>query len=260
MTVNNSNLIERRDQILAHISQLQGLEQDLTNQLDALNSTDPRRLSINNKINEISQMRIDLYRIINDMYSYNQDNVTHTRNILSDQLAAIAIIETELNENKKRLNMLNQQKNNKVKLVQINTYYGKYYNARKQIMVTIVLICVPVLILTILGNMGILPSNLYALLIMIIIIIGSISIGYQIIDLSNRDNMNFDEYNWKFNKNLAPPIDDTAIDAYDPWASIPAACINDACCPKPTHTYSSTTNNCVLITSPPATAPPTASS
>ena len=51
-----------------------------------------------------------------------------------------------------------------------NTYYGKYYNARKQIMVTIVLICLPVLILTILGNMGILPSNLYALLIMIIML------------------------------------------------------------------------------------------
>ena len=155
-----TELTERRKQIITHISQLQTTEQTLVTQLDVPGLTDAARISILGKINEISQMRIDLYKIINDMYSYYQDNTTHTRDILSDQLAAIAIIETELNDNKKRLNMLNEQKNNKVKLVQINTYYGKYYNARKQIMVTIVLICLPVLILTILGNMGIIPSNL----------------------------------------------------------------------------------------------------
>ena len=250
MTVNDQQLTERREQIIAHISQLQKMENDITNQLNVPDLTDANRISILNKINEISQMRIDLYRIINDMYSYYQDNVSHTRDILSDQLAAIAIIETELNDNKKRLNMLNEQKNNKVKLVQINTYYGKYYNARKQIMVTIVLICVPVLILTILGNMGILPSNLYALLIIIIIIIGSISIGYQIIDLSNRDNMNFDEYNWKFNKNLAPPID-INTDKIDPWSIIPASCINGACCPQG-YNYDSNpdVNKCVVVSSP----------
>jgi hypothetical protein len=250
--VTDPDLIIRRDQILAHMSQLQTLEQDLISQLDVPGLTDSDRTRILGKINEISQMRTDLYKIINEMYSYYQQNVTHTRDILSDQLAAIAIIETELNDNKERVNMLNQQKNNKVKLVQINTYYGKYYNARKQIMVTIVLICLPVLILTILGNMGILPSNLYALLIMIIIIIGSISIGYQIIDLSNRDNMNFDEYNWKFNKKLAPPIT-TNINPYDPWSPpTEGQCINNDCCPTG-YTYDSrpTINKCVSNIPPP---------
>ena len=251
MSVNDPILTERRDQIIEHIRQLQRIEQDLTNQLNVVGLTDADRLSILTKINEISQMRIDLYRIINDMYSYYQDNVSHTRDILSDQLAAIAIIETELNDNRKRLNMLNEQKNNKVKLVQINTYYGKYYNAHKQIMVTIFIICLPILILTILGNMGILPNNLYALLIMIIIIIGSISIGYQIIDLSNRDNMNFDEYNWKFNKKLAPPIGDPTVTGVNPWATIPASCINGACCPTG-YSYDSTPdiNKCVVDPTP----------
>lgn len=245
MTVNDPILTERRDQIIAHISQLQKMEQDLTNQLNVPGLTDANRISILNKISEISQMRIDLYKIINDMYSYYQDNVTHTRDILRDQLEAIGIIETELNDNTKRYDMLNQQKNNKVKLVQINTYYGKYYNARKQIMVTIVLICVPILILTILGNMGILPSNLYALLIIIVIIIGSISIGYQIIDLSNRDNMNFDEYNWRFNKKLAPSIN-INTEKVDPWSpAIGASCINGACCPQG-YNYEANPNKCVL--------------
>lgn len=247
VTVTDSDrLTERKSQIIANISQLQQIEQGLIVQLNDSNLTDAQRTSILNKINEISQLRINLYATINEMYSYNQSNATHTSNILSDQMAAISIVETELEDNRKRLNMLASQKNDKVKLVQINTYYGKYYNARKQIMVTIVLICVPILILTILGNMGILPSNLYALLIIIIIIVGSISIGYQIIDLSNRDNMNFDEYNWKFNKKIAPQIN-TNITApgFDPWASLPSSCINGACCPSTYH-YESTANKCVI--------------
>jgi hypothetical protein len=258
MTVNDPKLTERREQIIEHISNLQTMEQNLVSQLDDPLLTDTQRLSILGKINEISQMRIDLYKIINDMYSYYQDNVTHTRDILSDQLAAIAIIETELNDNKKRLNMLNEQKNNKVKLVQINTYYGKYYNAHKQIMITIFIICLPVLILTILGNMGILPSNLYALFIIIIIIIGSISIGYQIIDLSNRDSMNFDEYNWRFNKKLAPPIGASTITGVNPWGTIPRSCTNGECCPAD-YTYDSTANKCigvvVALPSPPPSSP-----
>jgi hypothetical protein len=84
MTVNDPDLILRRDQIIAHISQLQTLEQDLTNQLNVIGLTDSDRTRILGKINEISQLRIDLYRIINEMYSYYQDNFNykeHSQNI-----------------------------------------------------------------------------------------------------------------------------------------------------------------------------------
>jgi len=80
-----------------------------------------------------------------------------------------------------------------------------------------------ILFLISLGNMGLIPSNLKALLIIIIVILGCISIGYQVIDLSNRDNMNFDEYNWRFNKNLAPKIN-LDVKPFDPWSITPSNC------------------------------------
>jgi hypothetical protein len=85
-------------------------------------------------------------------------------------MVSIDVIENELNDSKRRLNLLQAEKNNKIRLVGINTYYGKQYNAHKQIMKTIVFVCLPVLILTILTNKGILPSRLNALLSGIIII------------------------------------------------------------------------------------------
>ena len=42
--------------------------------------------------------------------------------------------------------------NNKLKLVEINTYYGKSYNAHVDVMKTIVFTCLPILILAIFIN------------------------------------------------------------------------------------------------------------
>ena len=246
--INDPIIVAARDAISENISKLDIMVAELGNQLknDTLSTlTNDQKSSIISQINNINAIKVSLYQSLDDMYEYYQVNVNNTNNVLTQQQSVLAMLDNENSLAQSRLDMLNGEKNNKVKLVQINTYYGKYYNTRKQIMVTIVLICIPVLILTILGNIGIIPSNLYALLIMIIIIIGSISIGYQIIDLSNRDNMNFDEYNWRFNKKLAPSIN-INTEKVDPWSpAIGASCINGARCPQG-YNYASNPNKCVL--------------
>jgi hypothetical protein len=250
-----SELEDRKTQLIEYIANLNSMENDLYQQLDNTQLTAAQRTAIANKISNISQMRIDLYAMINTLYEYYTTDSSSISNILNEQDAAIKIIESELNQNNERLSLLKNQKNDKVRLIENNTYYGKYYNAHKQIMITVVLICVPILILIILGNMGLFPPNLNAVLIMIIIIIGSISVGYQIIDLSNRDNMNFDEYNWKFNKKLAPEIN-TVVQTGDTQAVITGQllqednfCQNDECCPEDTTTntyaYSAIENRCI---------------
>jgi hypothetical protein len=248
--INHAKIVASRNLILEQISKLENMKTELENQLknDAGTLLDAQKISISNQITNINEIKVYFLQRINDMYEYYLANVNNTNNVSIQQQSVLNFFNNENRLVQDRLDMLNGQKNDKVKLVQINTYYGKYYNARKQIMVTIVLICLPVLILTILGNMGILPSNLYALLIMIIIIIGSISIGYQIIDLSNRDNMNFDEYNWKFNKKLAPSIK-TNVTPYDPWEPPVVSCTDGACCPEG-YRYDNNVNinKCVVLT------------
>jgi hypothetical protein len=110
-------------------------------------------------------------------------------------------------------------------------------------MKTIVLICIPIIILTILGNKGLVPNTIAVLLITFIILFGIFSIGYQIIDLSNRDNMNYDEYNWKFNKNNAPAPASSDDNANDPWALNYGTCIGSSCCAN-VDAYNTNTNKC----------------
>jgi len=204
MTDNSQNfdsLQEKNQQVLNNISQLQTQEKQLYDSLDNAALSSDQKQQIINKINEISQMRINMYSNMKDMYSFYQKNVAASNSLIGQEVSAIDILETELNKSKLRMNLIQDEKNNKLRLVEINTYYGKQYNAHSKLMKTIIFTCIPVIILSVLANKGILPQNLYAFLTGIIIIIGVVFIGLELIDMSNRDNMNWDEYNWYFNNN-----------------------------------------------------------
>jgi hypothetical protein len=240
------NLQERNDQLISNIKTLQSTEMNLYNSLENQNlSADERKLVID-KINLISQMRIDMYANLKDTYSNYQQNVSFSRNIVNDQMLSVDVIENELNDSKRRLNMLEEQKNNKIRLVEINTYYGKKYNAHKEIMQIIVLMCIPILILTVLANKGIIPSKLNIIITGLIIVFGLTIIGYKIIDISNRDNINYDEYNWYFNKEDAPAINSPIGETADtgPWDIPSIVCVGSECCDA-NNIYDEQQNKCI---------------
>ena len=240
------NLQGRNTQIIENIKSLQTTEIKLYDRLESTTLSYEQKQEIIDKINQISQMRINLYANLKDMYSYYQQDVSGSRNAMNDQLVSLDLIENELNGSKIRLNLLEAQKNNKIRLVEINTYYGKKYNAHKEIMQIIVIVCIPVLILTILASKGIIPSRLNTLLTGIIIIIGLYIIGAKIIDLSNRDNMNFDEYDWYFNKDEAPTNSSESNINSDPWSTISLTCVGSECC-NDNSIYDETQNKCIPI-------------
>jgi len=238
-----SNLQERNQQALNSISQLQTQEKELYTSLDDPGLTSEQKQQIINKINEISQMRLNIYSGMQDIYSYYQQNVSSSRNTLGQEVSAIDIIENELNQAKKKLNLIQDEKSNKLRLVEINTYYGKRYNAHTQLMKTIVLTCIPIIILSILANKGILPPKLYRLLAAFVLIIGIIILGRQLIDMSNRSNMNWDEYEWYFDPSKAPTAS-TDTSSQNPWATGAITCIGSACCYEGS-TYDEMKNMCV---------------
>jgi hypothetical protein len=243
---NSSNdFLERNEQVLNDISMLQKEEKNLYAKLDDVSLTPDQKKLIVDKINEISQMRLNMYSNMNDMYSYYQKNVEASRTTMGQEVAAIDIIENELNEAKKRLNVVEDEKNNTLRLVEFNTYYGKKYNSHTRIMKTIVIFCIPIIILAYLANIGFLPSKLYMFLVGIVIIICVIIIGYQIIDLSNRDNMNWDEYNWNFDRSKAPTDTvETSNTSSNPWSTGTLTCIGSECCYSGS-TYDNDKNMCI---------------
>uniref|UniRef100_A0A6C0E304 Uncharacterized protein n=1 Tax=viral metagenome TaxID=1070528 RepID=A0A6C0E304_9ZZZZ len=251
-----SAMQERNEQTLNDIKTLQKVELEMYDTLEknatSNTMTPEEKDQLVKKINEISQMRINLYATLKDIYSFFQNNVAGSRVTLAEQKMAVDIVENELNESKRRLQALEEDKYNKLRLVEINTYYGKQYDAHTSIMKTIVIICIPVLFFGILAKIGILPGSIAAILTAIVIMIGIIVIGKKMIDLMNRDNMNFDEYDWNFNTKDAP-ADNVSSPAKDPWDIPTRVCIGAECCNEYS-SYDVKQNMCVPNISPSETS------
>ena len=75
---------------------------------------------------------------LKNMYASYQNNVSESRTTLGQSMAAVDVLENELNQSKIRLNLIEDQMSNKLRLVEINTYYSKQYNSYSKLMKTIV--------------------------------------------------------------------------------------------------------------------------
>jgi hypothetical protein len=237
---------ESNAQILTDIQSLQNIEQDLFNSLEQnANLTTQQQEEIIKKINDISKMRINLYKTLNNVNNFFQSALSNSKGTLTEQTSAVDIVEQELNSAKQRLKVLEEEKNNKVRLVEINDYYGQKYAEHSDFMKIIIIMLVPILILAILFNKGIIPSTAYYILIGIISVIGSVFLIKRFLSIISRDAMNYQEYQWYFNPETAPTTT-LAEELEDPWASSKASgltCIGDACCSEGL-VYDTTLNQC----------------
>jgi hypothetical protein len=147
-----TNFSERNRQVISNISQLQMKERELYSILEDPNLTAERRKIMIDEINGLSQIRMDLYAELQNMYSSYQDNVDNLDLTIDAQFNSINKMEDELNQSKIYLNSIDQLKVDKLRVTEVNNYYAKRYNAYKNIMFVISLSCIPILILTVLNN------------------------------------------------------------------------------------------------------------
>lgn len=239
---------QNNEQIINDIQTLQQMEQKLFNSLEInTNLTSDQQSQIVEKINQLSNMRINLYQTVSGMNDFFQNSLSSTMGTLQQQSAAVGIVENELNQSKKRLEFLEAEKNNKIRLVQINDYYGDKYAEHSQLMKIIIFILVPVIIITLLKNKGILPSAVYYILLIIISLIGGVFFWYKMFSIIKRDNMNYQTYNWAFDPNNIPTTTTDTTSSSDPWGSIgiSGTCIGEACCAEG-QTYDAELNQCVI--------------
>ena len=80
------NLQGRNDQILNQIKTLQSTEMKLYDSLESRSLNSDQQKQIIDRINQISQMRINLYASLKDMYSYYQEDVSNSRNTMNNQM------------------------------------------------------------------------------------------------------------------------------------------------------------------------------
>jgi hypothetical protein len=236
-----SNVVEK---IVSDIQHLQQMEQELFNKIERNASLTPQQqMEIVDQINKLSTMRSNLYSTLREINSFYESAMDSSTGTLKQQTAAINIVETELNRSKRRLQALKMERNNKIRLVEINTYYGDKYAEHSSLMRIIIFTLIPIIILTILLNKGLIPRFIYFILFAIVGFIGAWYFWQTYASIITRDNMNYDAYDWRFDPNSAPKS--TSDDTTDPWASISAGiCVGEYCC-SDGQTYDTTINQCV---------------
>ena len=244
---------DNQQETLKDIQSLQNIEKDLFDTLETTpNLTSDQYNKIINKINSISQMRINLYKTFGNFNTLYKNTLVNSQDTLQQQAFAIGIIEKQLNEAKKKLQRLELEKNNKIRLIEINDYYGEKYNEYTILMKYIIFMLIPIIIISFLFNLGFIPSVVFYLLLAIITIIGSIFIIYRLLSIWSRNNMNYQEYSWRFNIKNAPSVINKKAGDNDPWLSgTPmgiGTCIGSNCC-TPGMVYDNNLDKCVSASS-----------
>lgn len=244
------NVEENNEQILDDIQSLQHMEQQLFNNLESnpnLSTTEQQKII--EKMNQLSNMRVNLYQTLSGVNNYFQNTLNNSIGTLKEQAISVDIVENELNTAKKRLKILQEEKNNKIRLVEINNYFGDKYAEHSQLMKIIIFTLIPVIILTFINNKGFLPNKIYYVLLIIISLIGGFFFWKRFASIIMRDNMNYQEYEWYFDPNSVST--DTSTDTNDPWETNInlnmnyGTCIGDGCCSSGL-TYDASLNQCVF--------------
>ena len=246
MSINVQTISQNNEQILDDIQTLQQMEKQLFNNLETNTTlTAEQQQKMVDKMNQLSNMRINLYQTLSGVNNVFQGALSSSVGTLQEQTTAINIVETELNQAKKRLEILEGEKNNKIRLVEINDYYGDKYAEHSQLMKIIIFILIPVILLAFLNKKGLLPDKIYYILVVIIAFIGGIFLWRRYASIIMRDNMNYQEYVWPFDPKSASTTSGSTS-ASDPWATttIPGTCVGQSCCSDGL-TWDANINQCI---------------
>ena len=237
-----NNLSNSINNLTSYISQLGDIETTLRTQ--QVNTSDMvQQQQIANNIKIISGVKESLNETLLSVNQYYNNNLNSASDTLHQQTVAVAIIDKEMQQAKARLMYINEQKVNKLRLVEINDYYSSAYAEYTVLVKIIIATLLPVLILTVLFKKQILSSNIYGILTVIVIIIGLFFMFYVLISIFSRDKMNYQEYNFYFNKKSAPAISGGA-NATNPFTLPTFTCIGQQCCDVG-YTYDGPANMCL---------------
>ena len=175
----------------------------------------------------------DLYRVAAEISELNATaaavaaDYENSRNLLSD------VASEQLAEARANAEELISANDGKKRMIELNTYYGKRFNAQAGVVKLFIYTCVPVLILAILANAGLIPTTIAGFIIVIIIVTGLIYIYAAVSDINRRSKMNFDEYEWEFDPSRVGNMSKSNpnyVSKGGMGAGIGSGCVNGNCC------------------------------
>jgi hypothetical protein len=190
--------------LITSIQDSQTTEGQLIAQLDTLSSQanfnpqSPVVTTLLAQIQSLSDARIAMFRSLSDQATILQSGVANSRVDLVSQLTLLNVVNDQLIQARASINNLQGQNDTKKRMVEVNTYYGKRYEAQSNLMKLIIMFCAPLLVLFILKKKSLLPPMISNYLIGITMAIGLFMVIQKMWDISTRSNMDYDEYSWEY--------------------------------------------------------------
>lgn len=193
--------------LLDNIQSLQSMEKQLYSDLESVTQNDiDEQARLIDKINMMSSSRMHLFKNLALTHDLIEDVISSKKDDVSDKIKLVHSYENQLNEMKNEINKREDLNVNNLRLTEINTYYSKKYNAYFQIFKKIAIICILLIIVAVLRQRYMITPRVANILAIIIIIVACIMIIPTLFDLSARNNMVFDEYDFT----LEPPKKDNS--------------------------------------------------
>jgi hypothetical protein len=254
---NLSDIQNSNDKILNSISELTNLKSNIVNNISILNaagltgSTSSVISDLTSQLSVIESAQAKMYEQINQVNAFYDNGLLATSQIEDNQQNATQLIASETEINNERLESVSNEQNNKMRLVEINSYYGKKYNEQNQIMKTVIIVCVVVLILWFVDSKQYLPipSFIFTILISLSITIGIFVIFYKSYYLIIRNNIDFDQIDFDIPISKLPKIDTTLASSLTSSSASGSGssniCTGSECCP-PGFGYNTELNYCTL--------------
>lgn len=202
---------------LGNIKMLQDKETSLYSSLGVSSDGKPLDVSgqeqILNEINSLTDLRVNLISELNNQYNSLSMIVDETDNDIKDEMKSIKIMEEQLNEKKEQLNKLKNVEASKLRMANINNYYADRNEYVASIYYGVVLALGVICVLLVAKRFIIfVPSVVFNVLIWLVILGLSGYIVSKVLDLSARDNMNFNQYDYS---GVAPNVSSPSVYEYD---------------------------------------------
>ena len=241
-------LSETQQQLLTNTQQLQDAQKNLMNRYAA--ATDPaERKKLANEMDKNEMLRTNLLSSTGKIALVQNQSIVNGRNSAKDMITLTEMMDAQLKDARDQLDAINASRSEKQRMIELNTYYGKRFMAQSGVMKIFIYMCIPILVLAVLANMGFLPNYIAGFMIIAAIVIGITYLYAAVHDINRRDRMNFDEYTWEFDPSrvgsLVNPNPTVSSGSANSSCNI-VGCHESACCNPPSTIWDPKSSTCVV--------------
>jgi hypothetical protein len=234
-----------QEQLLKSVQQLQDAQRENMNEYANAQDQNERKI-IMDKMKKNEALRTNLLASASNVNLVQTQELNNQRNAAEDLALLVQFAEQELQQMRERLDAIQNSHAGKKRMIELNTYYGKRFMAQAGVMKIFIYMCIPVLILAVLANMGLLPNYIAGFIIIAIIVVGIVYIYAAVHDINRRDKMNFDEYTWEFDPSRVGTIINPNYGGKSSLGDMDIGCVNGDCCNNVTTKWDPESKTCVI--------------